>query len=255
MQINITDSTLELEQNGENIAVDWANIRSISYPLFGSYPVVRTQSQGKLILRGTEQELGQVIPEIFAAWMKQNPHLAKKMAFDYAEPPKQGAWLLICLATLFCFVLSGMLWVETATQYSCTRALKAAPIFDQNPEIIKLKKKQRGNFQVTLRFTAENGQVLEGKRLTLETYKMGNDPSKFSVVYGKGKPYCWVLSENPDEIDINWARRRYLTAFDFFVGLCFFITGVVALYAGVRRLREKRPGREDIISSMDVNLS
>lgn len=254
MQINITDSHLELERNGDLVAVEWSSIRSLSYPLFGKYPVIRTQTHGKFQVEGSKAELDKIIPAIFAQWAKENPHLARKMAFDYAEPPKQGAWLLICLATLFCFVLCGMLWLETATQLNCTQALESDPVFEQNPEILKLKKKQRGNFQVNLRFTAENGQVFEGQRLTLETYKMGNDPSKFSVVYARSKPHCWVLSENPDMVDINWARRRYLTAFDFFVGLCFFLTGIVALYTGVRRLRENRPGRADVLNSMNVNL-
>lgn len=255
MKINVSDAHLEIERNGKVEAIDWMEVRRIYFPIFGNFPIVRTQTQGSFQLRKEETDLTKLMPKIFTVWMEKNPHLAQKAAFDYGEPPKQGAWLLICLATLFCFILCGMLWLEASTQYACSEALRSSPVLEKNPEIVKLKKKKRGNFQVTLKFTAGNGRSYEGQRLTMETYKMGNDPDRFSVVYAEAKPHCWMLSENPDEIDVNWARRRYLTAFDFFVGLCFFVTGVMALYVGIRRLREVRPGRQAVLDLMHVNLT
>ncbi len=197
MQIKITEDALELERNGEPQSIEWSDIRAISFPLVGKHPKVRTNSHGNFTIALDSEKLAQLMPEIFSKWIEKNPHLAKKMAFDYAEPPKQGAWLMIILATLFCFILCWMLWLESYTQFTCTNALHANPKFEQNIDIVKLKKKKRGNFQVELKFTASNGQLMEGKRLTLETYDPGNDPNQFAVVYAESKPHCWVLSESP----------------------------------------------------------
>lgn len=254
MKLKFTESEVEITNDAETKRVPWDDISSLRFPLFGKSPTLGTRSFGKIALRLPAEDLAREIPTFFANWKKVNPHLAQKMAFDYAEPPKQGAWLLIVLATCFCFVLGSMLWLETYTQYSCTQAFRENSVLEKNPEILKLKKKKRGNFEVELRFNTPDGLSHGGKRMTMETYKAGNDPEQFSVVYAASKPSCWVLSGSSDAIDVNWARRRALTAFDFFVGLCFFITGCAALYAGIRRLQEVRPGREQVLALLNVNL-
>lgn len=232
---------VHLQSRGRDWSIPWADIAGIYFPVFGNRPFLRTHSNAKFPLPQAREELKNALHIFYKEWHQHYPQAAKKNGFDYGESPKSGAGLMIAISVLFCFLLGGVLVQEASTQRNCSQALSAGPVL-VDAELLKLKKRQQGNFTVNLQFQTQTGETIQGKRLTLKKYQRGDaDPTRFSVVYAATEPACWVMSEEYGKNDINWAKRRYTEAFDMLVGLSFLIIGALGVILGVSRLRQTRP--------------
>lgn len=190
----------------------------------------------------------------YAKWAEKFPYLARKNAFDYAEPQASGAILVLSISVLFCMLLAAALFNETWVEYNCSAMLANNPIV-QPAEIVKLRKRQQGNFTVALKFQTPSGEVVNGTRLTMRTFGRGDtDPKEISVIYPPDRPSCWQLSESFGKNDINWAKRRYTVAFNLVVGIIFGLVGAFGALTSILRLRQKRPFAEDIAARFRLNV-
>lgn len=232
--------------------IPWNEIRGVYWPLFGTRPALRTNAGAGIPLPLKPEAQRDSLIEFFQEWAKKAPRLARKNAFDYCEPPQAGAWLIIAISVFLCYLLGGTLIQETMTQRACSEAFKESAIV-QTAEVLKKKKRQQGNFNVTVRFQATNGEVIEGRRHTLKKFAIGEpDPAQFSVIYAESRPSCWALSETFGQNDLNWAKRRYTASFNALVALSFLIVGTLGIGVSILRLRQKRPFREDVARAMSL---
>ena len=250
-KIKLSPSGLSI--GNEERILPWEQVRGLRYPIFGKTPYIQTTQGEKLSLDLPPTELKPLLLEFFRLWKEKSPYLAQKNAFDYCEPPGSGAVLLLTICVLFCMLLAGILYQETWTQSSCSALLSEKPTV-KTAELIRLRKRQQGNLTVSLRFASADGAIHEGKRLTMKTFaKDEPDPKEFSVIYPEAKPSCWVLSETFGSNDINWAKRRYMQAFNFLVATSFLIVGLWGTIFSLIRIRQKRPFVEDVALAMKIS--
>ncbi len=230
----------------KEVLLDWKNVKGLHCSIWTG--LISIRGKHTIPLRLPENELVPLVIEFYTRWSRKFPSQAKKNAFDYSEPPKSAAILMIFISLFLCCLLSTLLFVESYTQNFCSQALKRTPVRIA-PQVLKAKKKKKGNFALTLQFTTLSGQVLKGKRYTVKTYAPGEDPTEFSIIYASEEPNCWVLSQSPGKTDINWAKRRYMVWFNTLVGIVFLLTGIAGIFIAIRRLTEKRPGRDLIATN------
>lgn len=248
----VSDSGIQVPSANGTLHLAWLDLRGVFFPLFGNRPYIRTQNGQRYDLPEDNETLRSVLKPLFLTWQEKFPYLAKKNAFDYGESPKAGAALVLTICIGFCFLLGGILIQETVTQNACTALLEKNPVM-VDAELLKLKKRQQGNLSIKLQFTTSSGQVMQGQRLTLKKYPTGEpDPTKFSIIYPEERPSCWVMSEEYGKNDINWAKRRYLAAFDLLVGLSFLIVGFIGVVVSVIRLRQTRPLANEVNAWLDI---
>ena len=107
----------------------------------------------------------------------------------------------------------------------------------------------------TLQFTTASGEIIKGKRNTMRKFeKTDPDPKEISVIYPPEKPSCWELSETFGKNDLNWAKRRFTTAFNMLVGLSFAIVGAFGTIVAVIRLRQKRPFAAEVAKQFQMDV-
>lgn len=252
--IRFSSEGVEAKYGTETRVHPWSEIEGLFFPFFGDRPYIRVRRYPRLKLEGEASALSESILAFYANWTEKFPEAAKKNAFDYAEPQKSGAWMMLSTSVLFCFVLAGILFQESWTQARCSALLSANPTVAP-AEIVRLRKRQQGNFTVGLKFMTANGEWIEGKRLTLRKYAAGEpDPKEFTVIYPPERPSCWVLSETAGQNDINWAKRRYTTAFNFLVAIAFALVGAAFAVMSVIRLRQTRPAALAVAKKFQINI-
>jgi hypothetical protein len=252
-KINFSSNGISLGENQGSVS--WEEVRGLYQSIFSKYPYILTTSGKKLPIDLPPAEQKEALLDFFRLWKEKSPYLAQKNAFDYCEPPGSGATLLFSISVLFCMFLAAVLYQETWSQKTCSNLLASEGIV-QPAELIRFKKRQQGNLNVNLKFQTPDGLVVEGKRLTMKLYNRGEtDPTQFSVIYPPSKPSCWVLSETFGENDLNWAKRRYMEAFNFLTATSFLIVGLWGAIFSIIRVRQKRPFVNEIAAALKISLS
>ena len=246
-KLSFTDKGVEADHGGGTAKLHpWDEVAGLFFPFFGRRPYIRVRGHARLPLEFEGEALRSGILGFYAKWTEKFPSQARKNAFDYSESQASGAILVLSISVLFCFLLAGVLFQETWTQATCSRLLTANAIV-QPAELVRLRKRQQGNFTVSLKFLTAAGESVEGKRLTMRKFEAGDaDPKEFSVIYPPERPSCWILGETFGQNDINWAKRRYTTAFNFLVAVSFFIVGLAGAVTSLIRLRQKRPAAKEV---------
>lgn len=236
-----------------NSTYSWEDVDGIHFSFLLRHPFLKLKNGKKLALPRDPKALDEFALSFYRNWKNKSSEKVRKNAFDYVEPQKSTAYLLFVISTFFFMLLAFLLFQESYVQNSCSQALKASSQTSV-AEILKLKKKKKGNFLVHIRFQTVDGQEFTGERLTNQIYAPGKDPQLFSVTYAKTAPHCWVLNEDILFPKINWFHREYNVLFNFLVGLVFFVAGVLGTISVIQRFREKRNNTKPIKDLFSLNI-
>ena len=200
----------------------------------------------------SEAERRDFLTQLFQRWKSREPEAAKKAAFDYIEGQRQFLPIAFIACLLVGMPVGVALMNDSREQYVCTNVLKSdSAVGTMN--VTKFRKKRKGHYVLTLEFTTPQGpkivgtdQLIMGKEGVEEEMER-NIPKTVPVVYSPSRPECWSLTPEPTSTEVNWAKRRYFTAFSLLFGLFFVITSVYGLaWSAASWMRRRRPFREDL---------
>lgn len=240
--------------NGEQETIAWSEVKGLRKSLLGQDLRITAAHGMRIPLGSPREELQQFLPLFFQTWRRQNQDTAKKALFDYIEPKnKIFGFLLIC-SLIFGLGMSVPMFLGGLTHTQCTNQLRQDSLV-MPAEILKMKKRLRGNYKLTLQFLPEGvSEPIRGKVETIKMYDRGDVPSGFSIVYARKNPKCWVLSQTFGDKDVNWADRRVKTASTFSMTGILFCLGLIGTVFSLLRLFETRPYRDTLRKELGVSF-
>jgi hypothetical protein len=184
------------------------------------------------------------LDSLFKAWVKRDRGAAQKAAFDYSSSKKTAGWLWIILSLAFPGLLSVILLLDAFQTKHCT------PLLEQGlavpAQITKVTKDRRGNWIWLLRFQAQTGETITGKRAAFEFDEKGNAKNPPTVVYSPQDLKCWDLSLESGKAVVNTRQRQFFMTFEFSFGWAFAALAAIGVFAGIWRLRKRIPYRETV---------
>lgn len=203
-------------------------------------------------LSGAEQR--EFLTQFFQRWKSRDPEAAKKAAFDYIEGQRQFLPIafIVCLAVGL--PVGVALMNDSREQYTCTKVLREESAVG-SMNVTKFRKKRKGHYVLSLEFTTPQGHKIEGTdqlimgKEGVEEEMERNIPKTVPVVYSPTRPECWSLTPSPDSTEVNWAKRRYFTAFSLLFGLFFVVGSLYGMaWSAMSWSRRRRPFRDDLSS-------
>lgn len=242
----LSESGIEIKTvTSGSVQIGWQDVRGLHKSLFSQELSLKCRGFRNVSLGLPRKELEDFLPRFFAAWKKYDQGAAAKGLFDYTEPRRKIHFGLLAFSLVFGVFMSIPMFLGGLTHTHCTNDLRLNSTLI-TPEILKQKKRMRGNYKLTLQFTAENGQTIMGKTETVKMYDRGDVPTAFSVIYSKDDPKCWVLSETAGQKDVNWAQRRLKTASTFSMAALLLFSGLLLSTVSILRITERRPYLEQL---------
>lgn len=189
--------------------------------------------------------------DFFQRWKRSNQENAKKAAFDYVEGQRSFVPIALVLSAFFALPVSIALLNDSREQAYCTTVLRENSAVGEM-QVTKFRKKRKGHYILTLEFTTPQGAKIEGKDQIIISGDSNSEnieakiPKSVPVVYSPEHPECWSLTPNLSGTEVNWAKRRFFTAFTLLFGAFFLATAVFGFLWAIARKRQERPLAQEI---------
>jgi len=229
----IDDTGIHSLRSGQNEVLAWREVYGLKKSLFSSQHAIYGKNT-----KFSFTENQNFVEQFFRTWQKFFPDAAKKNAFDYAYPNKVFAKILLVTCLIVSLPLGFILLRDSREHLTCTNTLQKGAVATQ-ASITKARKKRKGHFILSLRFSAASGEIIDGQDQFITT-DASNPPNFIPVIYAKENPHCWTTPVSTDSSEINWAKRRYFTAYTALFGSFAILAGIFGIVFSVLRLREKR---------------
>ena len=238
---SVDNSGIHQAHGDHSHSIAWEDVLGLKQSLFSGALSIRGRRFSFPLARDAS-DTPALLEKFFRGWEQKFPEAAKKNAFDFAFPNKAFAGILLVTCIILALPFGGALLKDSLDQSACTKQLSSGSLA-ATATITKIRKQRKGHYIMGLNFTAADGTLVTGHDQFI-TEDETNPPANIPVVYAKENPHCWTTPSSINKNEVNWAKRRYFSAFTLLFASFSLLSGVLGIIFSLLRLREKRAHAE-----------